>query len=380
MATQIIQPQRITHLNDCPVAAGDYVLYWMQQSQRAAYNHALEYAIQQANAHDQPLLVAFGLMADYPEANLRHYTFMLEGLQETQEALARRGIKMVVQHGQPPDVALALSSRASLIVCDRGYLRHQKAWRRQVAEVARCRVVQVESDVVVPVGVVTDKAEYAARTFRPRLKKHLDDYLMPLRTTPLAQTSMALPVHGLDLQDLHGVLDTLDLDTSVEPVSPFFRGGLSQAKRHLRVFIKDSLSRYDSQRNQPHEDAVSYLSPYLHFGQISPLYIALRIHDSRARLGHDQEVYLEELLVRRELAMNYVHFNPDYDAFTSLPRWAQETLADHKADARDPVYTRQELEQAATHDPYWNAAMRQMKHMGYLHNHMRMYWGKKILA
>ena len=99
MATTTIQPQRITYLNDSPVTSGDYVLYWMQQSQRAEYNHALEYAIQQANAHERPLFVAFGLMADYPEANLRHYTFMLEGLQETRDALARRGIKMVVQQG-----------------------------------------------------------------------------------------------------------------------------------------------------------------------------------------------------------------------------------------------------------------------------------------
>ena len=136
-----IQPTRIKPLNDADIRRGDYVLYWMQQSQRAAHNHALEYAVQQANKQDRTLLVAFGLTDDYPEANLRHYTFMLEGLKETQETLASRGIKLVVRRGHPPEVALSLSRRASLIVCDRGYLRHQRDWRDQVAqegELPRC--------------------------------------------------------------------------------------------------------------------------------------------------------------------------------------------------------------------------------------------------
>jgi deoxyribodipyrimidine photo-lyase len=163
-----IQPSRIQLLNYAGIREGDFVLYWMQQSQRAAHNHALEYAVQQANEQDRMLVVAFGLTDDYPEANLRHYTFMLEGLKETQATLASRGIKLVVRRGHPPEVALNLGRRASMIVCDRGYLRHQRAWREQVAQEGNCRVVQVESDVIVPVEVVSDKAEYAARTIRPK--------------------------------------------------------------------------------------------------------------------------------------------------------------------------------------------------------------------
>jgi len=140
-----IQPTRIQPLNDADICKGDYVLYWMQQSQRAADNHALEYAVQQANKLDRRLLVTFGLMDDYPEANLRHYTFMLEGLKETQATLESRGIRMVVRWGHPPEVALKLGGRASMIVCDRGYLKHQRAWREQVAQQANCRVVQVEA-------------------------------------------------------------------------------------------------------------------------------------------------------------------------------------------------------------------------------------------
>ena len=125
-----IAASRVRALNPCDTVPGDYVLYWMQQSQRAVGNHALEYAVDLANELGRPLVVGFGLMDDYPEANLRHYVFMLEGLRETEQALARRGIAFVLRHGPPARVALELARRASAVVCDRGYLRHQRAWRR----------------------------------------------------------------------------------------------------------------------------------------------------------------------------------------------------------------------------------------------------------
>ena len=171
-STASIHGARIQVLNDLEIRKGDCVLYWMQQSQRSEMNHALEYAIREANRLKLGVLVGFGLTDDYPEANLRHYTFMLEGLKETQSSLAKRGLKMVVQKGAPPEVALSLGRRAAMMVCDRGYLRHQKKWRAQVAREAGCRVVQVESDVVIPLAVVSDKAEYAARTIRPKIHRH----------------------------------------------------------------------------------------------------------------------------------------------------------------------------------------------------------------
>ena len=195
-----IQPTRIQILNDADVRKKDYVLYWMQQSQRAAHNHALEFAVQQANQQDRMLLVAFGLTDDYPEANLRHYTFMLEGLKETQATLASRGIKLVVRRGHPPEVALSLGRRASMIICDRGYLRHQRAWREQVAQEGNCRVVQVESDVIVPIEVVSDKAEYAARTIRPKIHRHLDTYLVRLKRMKLKHQSLGMKIQGIDLE------------------------------------------------------------------------------------------------------------------------------------------------------------------------------------
>jgi len=379
MATQIIQPERIQRLNELDPRDGDYVLYWMQQSQRARCNHALEYAIGRANELRQRLLVVFGLMDDYPEANLRHYRFMLEGLRETQASLAERGIRMLVLHGSPVEVVTEFLESASLVVCDRGYLRHQKEWREHVAARSECEMVQVESDVVVPVKVASDKREYAARTIRPKLHRRHEQFLVELRTTPLDKDSLDFPASGLDLSDLDEVLAGLELDRCVPPVDRMFHGGTSAAERVLRRFIEKRLTHYDAHRNRPETTDISHMSIYLHFGQISPLYVATKMARSRRGSKVDREGYLEELLIRRELAQNFAHFTPNYDSYTCLPQWARRTLEEHRDDPREHRYTKQEMEDAQTHDPYWNAAMREMRYTGFMHNYMRMYWGKKII-
>jgi len=379
MDFRTIQKSRIQILNDADTANGQYVLYWMQQSQRADYNHALEYAIQQANRLGQGVLVAFGLMDDYSEANLRHYAFMLEGLQETQSTLARRGIKKIIQKGAPPEVALRLGRNASVIVCDCGYLRHQKSWRDQVAQQAACRVVQVESDVIVPLRVVSDKAEYAARTIRPKIHNHLTDYLIDFKPTSVKKSSLNLDTKGIDIANINAVLRKLKLDSSVPPVTSFFKGGSSRARQMFRSFLHRRLPNYVDNRNQPQTDDISHMSPYLHFGQISPLYLALQIDGVGGHLQSAKDSFLEELIVRRELAMNFANYAPNYDSYKCLPNWARITLAEHQKDPREHVYTRRQLENAQTHDEYWNAAMREMRYTGFMHNYMRMYWGKKIL-
>ncbi|MBA3791581.1 MAG: deoxyribodipyrimidine photo-lyase, partial [Rubrobacter sp.] len=208
--TRRVQEERIQHLNDEDARDGEYVLYWMQSSQRAEHNHALEYAIQKANGLGQRLLVVFGLTDDYPEANLRHYAFMLEGLQDVEEALKKRGIELAVRNGSPDDVALEAGESASLIVTDRGYLRPQRRWREKVAKEAGCRVTQVESDVVVPVELASSKREHAARTLRPRIHKHLDDFLVELTPTKLEKQSLDMQTAGLDLSDIGKILDGMD--------------------------------------------------------------------------------------------------------------------------------------------------------------------------
>ncbi len=378
MASGLIDDARVQHHRVGDPKPGDYVLYWMQASVRAEFNHALEYAVQEANSIGCRLLVVFGLTDDYPDASERHYRFLLDGLADTATGLAQRSIKFVVRRGDPADVAIELAGDARAVVLDRGYLRHQRAWRNRLIERFDGPIAEIETDVVVPVATVSQKREYAARTIRPRIHRHLADFLVELRPTAIDKKSLNLAVDGIDVSDPTSVLDDLDVDRSVPEVAERFRGGTHQARAALRRFLDESLPIYDENRNQPHTDEVSYLSMYLHYGHISPVACALAALDSGAPKSQ-VDSFIEELIVRRELNFNYVTYEPDYDKYSALPEWARKTLAKHTDDEREYVYTRDELENSETHDPYWNAAMSEMRHTGYMHNYMRMYWGKKII-
>ncbi|HNT36055.1 MAG TPA: deoxyribodipyrimidine photo-lyase, partial [bacterium] len=353
-------------------------LYWMQASQRAEGNHALEYAIRRANELQRPLIVGFGLTSAFPEGNCRHYTFMLEGLQLMAKGLQKRGIPLVVRIGSPPKVALELAQRASLVVTDRGYLRIERAWRDEFAQYVPCHAVQIESNVVVPIALASSKQEIGARTLRPKIKRVLFDHLIPIKKEGLKHRSIHLQIDSEPMARVEMLLAKLGLDASVKPSSSI-HGGTDRARILLRKFIKTKLRLYAESRSDPSLGIVSNMSPYLHFGQISPIEIALTIIDADGVPSSAKDAYLEELIVRRELAINYCFFNSQYDQYEGLPAWAQRTLSEHAADPRPYRYRPEQLEQAQTHDPYWNASQREMLITGTMHNYMRMYWGKKIL-
>ncbi len=372
-----VESERIRYLNAKEPQDNPYVVYWMQSSQRVFCNHALQYAIGEANKLEKPLLVYFGVTDHFPDANERHYYFMLEGLQEVQSELGRMGIQMLIQKVSPEEGAVGISSLASILVVDRGYLRIEKTWRSHVAEHVRCPVIQIESNVIVPVEHVSDKEEYAAATIRKKIHRLLPEYAHPLEEAVLHYTSLSekIPLDTICIDDISVALDQMDIDCSVKK-STRYTGGSRKARQLLDDFISNKLSRYSELKNEPGEDYVSNLSPYLHFGQISPLEIYLRISEVG---GENADSYLEELVVRRELSMNYVHFQKFYDSYAALPLWARTTLEKHLSDRRDYVYTLEELEFCKTHDSYWNAAQKEMVQTGKMHGYMRMYWGKKIL-
>ena len=371
----MIQKERIKALNEREMKRGAYVLYWMQGSQRAEYNHALEYAILKGNELRQPIIVFFGITDHFPEGNERHYTFMLEGLREVKRALKKRGIQMVILHQSPELGAIRLAKGASLAVVDRGYLKIQKKWRSDAATQMDCPLIQVESDVIVPVEETSSKEEYAAATLRPKINKKLNHFLVPLRQTDPAVDSLSLEFDSFDIEDVGNTISRLPIDRSVKKVSSF-QGGMKEALKHLEVFLEEKLDRFPELRNDPTLDYLSHLSPYLHFGQISPLFIALKVKQTKSP---GVEAFLEELIVRRELSMNFTFYNEKYDSFESVPEWAKKALRTHQKDKRPYLYRLEELETAQTHDPYWNAAQREMVARGKMHGYMRMYWGKKII-
>jgi deoxyribodipyrimidine photo-lyase len=375
----MIQAERVTVRRDGPInGSGRYVLYLMQQAQRVACNHALEYAIRQANDRALPVLVVFGLTAQYPGANRRHYAFMLEGLAETRKALARLGIRLVVRAESPDLAALGLAASAALLVLDRGYTRVQRQWRDAVAAAAPCRVVEVETDAVVPVEAAMDHEAYMAATLRPRLHRRLEEFLVPLKETKPARSSLRLAVGGPEFatDDPAAALRALKAPAGAEPVSGI-KGGAAAASAALESFLRFRLHHYEERRDDPNLDGTSDLSPYLHFGQIAPLEIALAAREGGS--GKARDVFLEQLIVRRELAINFAWYNPDYDRYAGLPQWARKTLAAEGRSPRPFVYDRAAFEAGRTHDPAWNAAQQQMVNTGRMHNYMRMYWGKKIL-
>jgi deoxyribodipyrimidine photo-lyase len=372
---EMIQKERIKALNKKELKKGAYVLYWMQASQRTEYNHALEYAIIKANELRQPVIVFFGITDDFPEANERHYTFMLEGLREVKQSLEKRGIQMVILHKSPEIGAVQLAKKASLAVVDRGYLRIQRQWRNDAANQMDCPLIQVESEVIVPVEEASPKEEYAAATLRPKINKKFNHFLAPLKQTDPVIGSLSLDVDFFDIEDIGKAISKLRIDRSVKKVDSF-HGGTKEALRHLEVFLEEKLDRFPELRNDPTFDYLSHMSPYLHFGQISPLFIALKVKKTRSP---GIEAFLEELIVRRELSMNFTFYNEKYDSFESIPEWAKKTLQAHQKNKHPYLYTLEELEKAKTHDPYWNAAQREMVGKGKMHGYMRMYWGKKII-
>jgi deoxyribodipyrimidine photo-lyase len=372
---KMIQNERIKELNKKDTAKKKYVLYWMQQAQRSEYNHALEYAVVRANELDKPLVVVFGITDDFPEANLRHYYFMLEGLKETSEDLAGRGIQMIMQHGSPEIVAAKLARHACFVVADRGYLKIQRKWRDYVAENAPCPVVQIETDVVVPAETASTKEEYTAATIRKKIQNKLDSFLTPVRHRHVKRNSLHMRFKNFDISNINDAIRRLKIDRSITSVSEY-RGGTRAGKRLLTEFINNRLDRFADKRNDPSKDMLSSMSPYLHFGQISPLYIALEVNASQSK---SKNAYLEELIVRRELSMNYVYYNSHYDSFKGLAEWSRKTLNQHRKDHRQYTYAAEELENAQTHDNYWNAAQKEMIQTGKMHGYMRMYWGKKII-
>lgn len=376
MGTSLIEDDRIHRLDDGrSPGEGAYVLYWMQSAVRTLHNQALEYAAQQANAHAVPLVVCFGIDPSYPESSWRHTRFMLEGLAAVRPTLRQRRVGLRVEIGAPGEVAARSAADSVLVVTDRGYLSHLRAWRRGLVGASSVPVYEVETNVVVPVETVSEKAEYGARTIRPKLQRHMDNYLVDLGTTPLEHDGRPLD-GGVDLDDLDAILDRIGVDSSVAPVAT--RGGQHQARAALDRFLEEQLHSYAEQRGEPGRSVTSELSPYLHFGHMSPITAVLSVLD--VAIGTNADTFVEQLVVRRELSHNFTWFNPDYASYGALPDWAKKTLAKHRKDPRQPEYSLSDLESATTHDRYWNAAMLEMRETGYLHNYMRMYWGKRILA
>jgi deoxyribodipyrimidine photo-lyase len=368
---------RVTVRRSGPPIEGRSVVYWMQRAQRGLDNPALNIAIEAANELKKPVAVFFGLHPKYPNANLRHYAFLIEGLAETKRRVEARGAAFIFRPYPNHDlIRFCDEAGACLVIGDENPLRAPESWRRKAAEKLRAPLWTVDADVIVPTKFFP-KEEFAARTLRPKLHRVLSSFLAPLENTRAKFKWNPNDIPASQSLDEKRLLEELPFDRGAQPVDSF-KGGTAAGQKLLKRFLRDRLSQYDTARNLPNLPGTSELSAYLHFGHLGPLTIALAVRDADAPKAA-KDAYLEELIVRRELAINFVARNPEYDTLAGCHEWARKTLATHARDEREFLYTEAQFENAETHDSLWNAAQMEMVVTGRMHGYLRMYWAKKIL-
>ena len=359
-----------------PDMDGSCVIYWMQRSQRARDNPALNVAIDAANLLGKPVVVFFQLVPHSRHANRRHYEFMRQGLAELAAELPKRRVGFVLRcypdHGL---VKFCSQVHPCLVVGDEHPMREAERAKERVTQRLAVPFWTVDSDVIVPSRLL-GKEHYAARTIRPKIHGWLPRFIMPL-TNPVARVEWRRPGRMQSVEADESLLENFPIDGSVAPV-PRFIGGLRAAREALRIFVCTRLAGYATTRNHADIDGTSQLSPYLHFGHISVQRVAMAVKRADAP-NIDKQAFLEELIVRRELGVNFVRYNPNYDNYACAAPWADQTLRSHARDSRRFIYSERQLESGETHDPLWNAAQKQMVLTGWMHGYMRMYWAKKIL-
>ena len=345
----------------------------MRRAQRGRDHPALDVAVDAANALGKPVVVFFA-PRPFPPANLRHYAFLAQGIPDIADALEKRGIGFVLRRF--PDHRLLKfcdEVRPALVIGDENPIRQAEGWRLTVAKKLKLPLWTVDADVIVP-SKLLEKEQYAAHVIRPRLQARLKDFLVA-PANPKAKVPWSKPRSLKSLSaaaiNFDALTDGWKIDRSVQPVSAW-RGGSVEAHGLLKDFIRHKLERYTRDRNHPETEGTTRLSPSLHFGHIGAHTIALAIQNADAR-SVAKEAFLNQFIPWRELSINLVHFNPNYDSFECGEPWAHGTLAKHAKDTRPVLYSEQQLENAETHDPLWNAAQMRMVSTGRMHNYLRMY-------
>jgi deoxyribodipyrimidine photo-lyase len=374
------QPRVLVRRGGPPRKDGKCVVYWMQRAMRAVDNPALDVATAAANLLGLPVVIYFGVIPNYPNANLRHYHFLQQGLRDAAEDAAERGIGFIVRRAPETLASFLEEVRAALLVGDENPCREPERWRSVLARRIDVPYWTVDADVVVP-SCVFNRSFVLLHHFRPHLQAELPKFLVA--PPKIEAQHRWKPSRTQSSFNLSGDITAgfTKLDRTIKPVDTF-TGGTRSALRRLGEFLRSDLAAYDESRNHPELAGTSRLSPYLHFGNIGPLTIALAVEkaaNSEKIPFKTMERFLEQLIGWRELAILFVRHEPNYDTWECAAPWARKTLLEHAADPRPYKYTFAQLERAETHDDLWNAAQRQMAVTGWMHNYMRMYWAKKIL-
>ena len=361
---------------------GEFILYWMQSTQRLEHNWGLRLATREADRIGKPLLIVQGLDPHYRFASERFHTFVMQGAKEIAARADALGLEYrFVLKRDTSEKSRALDmlvSRAAVVVTDDFPTAGVPERSALIASRANCRTVAVDSAGIVPVASFP-KEEYAARTIRPKLMRMLDLALEPVEDrAPRKRLDVRFDIDWLDIGacDIAAEVARCGIDRAVGPVES--RGGLAAARERLDLFVTDGLLDYSERRRNPDDvTGSSRLSPYLHHGMISPQEIAEMVRE--ADVPVESEAFLNEMCTWRELSLNFCTRNPRHMSLDALPAWVHGTMRAHAKDRRTVSYTLEQLEGAETYDALWNAGQRELMRTGTMHNVVRMLWGKSIL-
>lgn len=359
------------------------IVYWMSRDQRVEYNHALLFAQKLALNRKLPLIVVFILQKKFLSATWRQYHFMLQGLKEVVNKLKEYHVDfyLIDSLSVKESFQKLISKLGSFdLVTDFSPLKIKKRWLEEIIDLP-VSIYEIDAHNIVPYHQVSDKKEYAAFSLRkkitPLVPKFLKEPEKPIIHPYRINFNIDNNLNHLLEKNINQFKNHLKIDFSVKPVY-WLKPGKSGALVALNRFIKETLPNYYQKRNEIYPSYQSQLSPYLHFGQISSLEVALKVKNSQVK-EENKIAFLEELIVRRELADNFCYYEENYDNYLGLPSWGKATLFKHQNDKREYLYNIEQLEFAKTHDQLWNAAQLEMVKKGKMHGYLRMYWAKKIL-
>lgn len=398
---------RLKNLNNKSNPNGKCIVYVMSRDQRVSDNFALLYAQQRSIEEEIPLVVYFNLYPQVKNRIYQHYQFMIDGLIEVQEDLKDKNIDLILGVGSVVENIKELQDQINPkeIIFDFSPLRGPIETKKKIAEASNVKCTLICTHNTIPPWVVSYKEEFAAYTFRPKIYTQLAKYLKEPEKLIKSKFDFKQNLKSPFLQNLNSkkwneVLDSLKLE-KLDNYNPIVKPGEKEAKKVLQDFLENKLKFYSDKRNDPSKDAQSNLSAYIHFGHISALRIVLEVQKYVQSQGFDiefnkrmnksarevknpslkvsAEAFVEEMVVRRELAENFCLYNKHYDSIQGLRDWAKVTLRKHEKDKREHIYTLKELEEAKTYDDAWNAAQMEANSKGKIHGYMRMYWGKKLL-
>jgi len=373
---------------------GKAVIYVMSRDQRAEDNHALLIAQEEAIKHEVPLYVLFNLKI-ITSRSREHYEFMMTGIEQVAAKLESLDIPFIMREGESSEniAALIKETQAGSLYFDFSPLIANRTLAKKVAQDNAINVSVVDTHNIIPAWVASTKQEFAAHTMRRKVHKELEHYVLEPGQVKKHLHKSPGEIATVSFKDAWNFIAKIPSNGITITAVP----GEKAAANHLTDFINEHLDTYALKRNDIANDQQSGLSPYLHFGQLSSLRVALEVfkHTDRepllfqevrlASAGEGPSEYdgmnalFEEMIVRKELSDNFCLYQKNYTSIKGAPEWAQQSLDLHRTDIREFVYTREQWEKAQTHDQAWNAAQNQLLKTGKIHGYMRMYWAKKML-